>query len=133
VQRRGSYTDAPHRFQGFVVGETGGVWGRAQAVPGLAALNQGGAARVNSVSCARAGACSAGGVYTDGSGGVQGFVVGETGGVWGRAQAVPGLAALNQGGDARVNSVSCARAGKCSAGGFYLDGFGLQGFVVNES
>src|SRR5690348_5645058 len=45
-------------------------------------------------------------------------------GTWGRAQAVPGLAALNRGGDAQVSSVSCARAGECSAGGFYTDASG---------
>jgi len=114
---------------------SGGVWGRAQAVPGLAALNAGGFVQVVSVSCARAGECSAGGSYSGASGGhgQQGFVAGETGGVWGRAQAVPGLAALNQRGFAQVSSVSCARAGECSAGGSYLDNSGSQGFVVNES
>ena len=56
-----------------------------------------------------------------------------SGGVWGRAEAVPGLAALNRGGFARVFSVSCARAGECSAGGTYTDASGGQGFVVNES
>src|SRR5262249_59732295 len=40
----------------------GGSWGSAQEV--AAALNTGGFAEVNSVSCAKAGNCSAGGVYT---------------------------------------------------------------------
>src|SRR6266851_200135 len=128
----GFYLDGSGRRQGFVAGETNGVWGRAREVPGLAALNRGGTAEVGSVSCARAGQCSAGGFYRDGSGRVQGFVAGETGGVWGRAREVPGLAALNQG-NALVNSVSCARAGECSAGGTYTNASGGQGFVVNES
>jgi hypothetical protein len=115
------------------VGERGGAWGKAEAVPGLAALNTGGNAAVTSVSCARAGNCSAGGFYTDRSGRVQGFVVGETGGAWGTAEAVPGLAALNTGGNAAVTSVSCARAGNCSAGGDYIGRSGGQGFVVNEN
>ena len=38
---------------------------------------------------------------------------------WGRAAGVPGLAALNAGGNAPVNSVSCASAGNCTAGGYY--------------
>ena len=63
------------------------------------------------------GECSAGGFYLDASFHFQGFVVGETGGVWGQAQAVPGLAALNQGWNAQVSSVSCARAGGRAAGG----------------
>jgi hypothetical protein len=41
-----------------------------------------------------------------------------SGGTWGTAQEVPGTAALNIGGAAQVNSVSCGSAGNCSAGGF---------------
>jgi hypothetical protein len=126
-----------HAAAGARAAASGGVWGQAQEVPGLAALNAGGDARVTSVSCARAGDCGAGGGYTDGSGGVEGFVVSETKGVWGQAEAVPGLAALNAGGGAEVTSVSCASAGECSAGGFYEDstGFlsGVQAFVVSET
>jgi len=47
---------------------------------------------------------------------------------------VPGTAALNQGGIAQINSVSCATAGNCGAGGSYEDGSGdFQAFVVNKS
>ena len=54
-------------------------------------------------------------------------------GSWGRAIEVPGLGALDKGGNAKVSSVSCASAGNCAAGGFYRDGSGLyQGFVVSE-
>jgi hypothetical protein len=56
------------------------------------------------------------------------------GGTWGTAQEVPGTAALNKGGFAEITSVSCAKAGSCSAGGSYLDASGrLQAFVVNET
>ena len=51
----------------------------------------------------------------------------------GRAEAVPGLAALNTNGDATVSSVSCAAPGECSAGGVYMDGSGFQGFVLKET
>src|SRR5205823_13799586 len=51
---------------------------------------------------------------------------------WGTAREVPGTAALNQGGEAEVISVSCAAAGNCSAGGDYKDTSGnFQAFVVN--
>ena len=53
-------------------------------------------------------------------------------GSWGRAIQVPGLAALNTGGDAEVASVSCASAGNCAAGGDYSDGDAQQGFVAVE-
>ena len=52
---------------------------------------------------------------------------------WGTAEAVPGLAALNRGGDAQVVSVSCASAGNCGAGGFYETAKAPQvAFVVSE-
>src|SRR5690242_16865878 len=88
-----------------------GLCGRAVEVPGLSALATGPGAEVNSVSCASAGNCAAGGDYTDRGGHDQGFVVGERNGRWGAAIEVPGLAALNVGGFAQVMSVSCGSAG----------------------
>jgi hypothetical protein len=130
----GDYVDGSGHQQAFAVSETDGVWGTAKQVPGTAALNKGGAAVVASVSCAAAGACSAGGYYEDGSGHQQAFAVSETNGTWGTAKEVPGTAALNKGGVAEIASVSCATAGNCSAGGFYTDGSGhLQVFVVGET
>ena len=102
------------------------------------ALNTGGSALINSVSCASAGDCSAGGLYTAGSGPkgntrAQAFVVSQHNGSWGRARKVPGLAALNTRGDAVLYEVSCGAAGSCSAGGFYTDGSGHgQAFVVSQ-
>jgi hypothetical protein len=108
-------------------------WGRAIKVPGLEALNKGGNADVNEVSCASPGSCSAGGSYTDGHRHQQGFVAVERHGVWGRAIKVPGLAALNKGGDAEVSEVSCASPGSCAAVGSYDDGHHPeQGFVAVE-
>jgi hypothetical protein len=111
----------------------GGTWGSAQEVPGTAALNSGGSALVLSMSCATAGNCGAGGTYTDSSGDAQAFVASEVNGTWHPAIEVPGTAALNQGGHAQVYSVSCATAGDCAAGGFYIDGAGHdQAFVASE-
>jgi hypothetical protein len=130
----GSYTGKSGNIQAFVVGEVNGSWGTAEEVPGIAGLNAGGLAEFNSVSCASAGNCGAGGDYTDGPGNFQAFVVSETNGTWGTAEEVPGTAGLNAGGDASVTSVSCASAGKCSAGGDYTDGSGkFQAFVANET
>jgi hypothetical protein len=54
-------------------------------------------------------------------------------GVWGRAVEVPGLGALNAGGNARVSEVSCLAARNCATGGIYTDGAGhQQGFVAEE-
>jgi hypothetical protein len=118
-------------FRGFVAEERDGRWGKATGVPGLAALNKGGAADVSAVSCTSAGNCAAGGYYT-GTTAQQGYVVVERNGVWGTATAVPGLVALNTGGNAQVNGVSCASAGRCVAGGYYQNSKGLQGFVTVE-
>ena len=110
----------------------GGTWGTAEQVPGTANDNPNFPfASTSSVSCASPGKCSAGGVDEDSSGNGQAFVVSRVNGTWGTAVEVPGTAALNQGGYAQINSVSCARAGNCSAGGFYTDSSGHhQAFVV---
>jgi len=129
----GTYDDQ-RGSQGFVVTERDGVWGAATGVPGLGALNTGGGANVLSVSCASAGNCAAGGIYTYRHGQHrQGFVVTERDGVWGTAAGVPGLGALNKGGNASVSSVSCASPGNCAASGDYTDRSGhYQGFVATE-
>jgi hypothetical protein len=130
----GYYTDSSGHTQAFVVRQVNGTWRTAIEVPGTAALNQTGNAEVNSVSCASAGNCSAGGTYTDSSRNMQAFVVSEVNGTWHTALEVPGTATLNQGGNAFVQSVSCASAGNCSAGGGYTDSSGhRQAFVVKES
>ena len=100
-----------------MVSEKDGVWGRAEEIPGLAALRTGRFASVLSLSCARPGDCGAGGSYEETSFVVQGFVVSDTHGAWRRAEEVPGLAALNMNGDATISSVSCTAPGECSAGG----------------
>jgi len=128
----GGAEDDSGNQHGFVAAERNGTWGQAIEVPGLAALNTGGNANVVSMSCASAGSCAAGGYYVDGAGWYQGFVASEDNGTWGNATEVPGLAALNAGGDAGVNSVSCATPGSCAAGGNYADRSDRydQGFVT---
>ena len=142
----GLYRDNfPHanENQAFVVSEVNGTWQQAEEVPGAAALNHVprllGGTEINSVSCASAGNCSAGGDYTDSSSLQQAFVVSEVNGTWQQAEEVPGTATLNNLppnsnlGGAQVNSVSCASAGNCSAGGDYTDSSSLQqAFVVSE-
>ena len=121
-------------LQGFVAAERYGRWDRAIEVPGLGALNTGASAEVDSVSCASAGNCAAGGYYSDSTGGEQGFVAVERHGVWGTAIKVPGLSALNTREGAGVSSVSCAPAGTCAAGGSYTDRRGhFQGFVASQT
>jgi hypothetical protein len=128
----GFYTDASRRSQAFVVGQLRGRWGKAIEVPGTAGLNHAGA-QITSVSCASAGNCAGGGFYTDASRRTQAFVVGQVRGRWGKAIEVPGTPSLNHG-DAQINSLSCASAGNCGAGGFYTDAsHGTEAFVISET
>jgi len=129
----GSYADHSGRYQAFVVSRVSGKWGRAVEVPGTAKLNAGGDADVDSVSCAAPGSCTAGGFYTDRAGHLQAFVASQVKGKWDTALEVPGTAELNAGGQAGVNSLSCAAPGSCTAGGFYTDGSGNgQAFVATK-
>jgi hypothetical protein len=130
----GGYTDSSGGGQAFVVSQSNGTWHTAIEVPGTAALNTGGAADIAALSCASAGNCSAGGGYADSSGRFQVFVVSQSNGTWHTAIEVPGTAALNKGGGAQINSVSCAAAGKCSTGGSYADSaHRAQAFVDSET
>ena len=124
----GHYRDSSGHDQALVVSKVNGTWGTAIEVPGTAALEQGGGAATTSVSCASAGNCTAGGDY-----GAQVFVDSQVNGTWGTAIEVPGTAALNQGLQAYIFSVSCGSAGNCTAGGYYADStFGEQAFVASQ-
>jgi hypothetical protein len=128
----GHYGDLHSKQQAFVANEVNGTWHTAIEVPGTAALNQGGAADVASVSCGSAGRCSAGGHYSDVYGQWQAFVANEVNGTWHAAIEVPGTAALNQGDYGSVTSISCTSPGNCSAGGHYSGGSFPRAFVANE-
>ena len=108
-------------------------WGRATVIPGLAALDAGGSARVAALSCGAWRTCSAGGQYRDAGARLQPFLVDEAGGVWRNAIEVPGIARLNGGGRAVVDAISCRSGSSCSAGGQYLDRAGhYQVFVIDK-
>src|SRR5260370_41156564 len=94
-----------------------GTWRTAREIPGTAALNRGGHAQVNSVSCSSPGNCSAGGGYTDRVRRTQAFGVSEVKGTRDTAIEVPGAAALNKA-IAQVRAVSCGSAGSCSGLGW---------------
>lgn len=117
----------------LVVNEVNGIWHAAIQVPGTATLDHGQNALVTSVSCPSAGNCAAGGNYWYGAT-AGSFVVDEVNGTWHTAIQVPGLAALQQGSGASLNSLSCGAPGRCSAGGNvgYYGYYGSQPFVVSE-
>jgi len=128
----GGYYTTSTAQEAFVVNQTGGSWGAAKET--AASLNTGEGAQVTSVSCASPGNCAAGGYYTTSTGAQEAFVVNQTGGSWGAAKEVPGTAALNTRGQAKVYSVSCTSPGNCSAGGSYFaTGPYIGAFVVTET
>jgi hypothetical protein len=136
----GSYGNFSGQTAPFVVAETGGVWGKAQVIPGTAGYYN---TSVNSISCASPGNCSAGGdlmTYTgaDAPWLSQAYVVNENDGTWGTAEIVPGTSALNVGDAAAVNSISCTGVGDCTAGGYYDTSpwdteANFEAFVVDET
>ena len=88
----------------------------------------------DSVSCGAPGDCSASGSYTDASGAQQAFVADQSAGTWGSAEEVPGTAALNGGGQAAAQSVSCAPGGLCNAVGQYQNvKLNTEVFAVSQS
>ena len=109
--------------------ETNGSWGDAQEVSGV-----GNDPVIDSVSCGSAGNCAAGGYYLASEDNWQAYVVNETDGVWGETEEVPGIATLDTGQNASIYSLSCASAGNCAAGGYYVDSSNNnQVFVVSET
>jgi hypothetical protein len=120
-------------YRSFVVSQVAGTWGPARLLRGLPAVAAGGfqGGGVTSVSCASAGNCSAGGAYDDKSGAGHAFVVSQVAGVWGAAREVRGAGASPPGGyGPEVTSVSCARAGNCTAVGY--DNGTARSFVVSQ-
>jgi hypothetical protein len=108
----GSYNDGSGRGQAFVASQVNGTWHAARQVPGTASINTGGMARIATLSCSSTGNCAGGGSYSDHAGQVQAFVVREANGTWQAATPLPGLAALNAGGNAAVSSLSCPSPGQ---------------------
>jgi len=110
---------------------TSGTWDPAFAAPGAVQLNAGGTASMTAISCTGPGDCSAGGNYLDGSTNQQGLTATEVNGTWQAAQPIPGLAALNAGGQVFVEAISCSSPGNCVVGGQYHTATaGLNSFEV---
>jgi hypothetical protein len=109
---------------GFVLEEVNGKWGKPEAIPGLAGLDAGDVLAIDDAACAAPGYCTVTGEYSTGfSSDVpppsSAFVVDEAGYRWRTAAEIPGLAALNVGGDAGSTVLSCPSPGNCTIVGDY--------------
>jgi Bacterial Ig-like domain (group 3) len=141
----GSFTKSAFEPEPYVIDETGGAWGDAQQIPGLAALGAGpdSAPAVAALSCWSPGYCTLGGYYsyeTIGSWDYDtGFLADETGGTWGKAHYVPGLRAprANSPNASDVTAVSCTADGFCGAAGADSDTYApndvVGAFLVNKA
>ena len=120
----GTYDVGRYRQRAYLASQVRGTWGKAERVPGLAALDKGGYESIGPVSCAAAGDCVAAGAYTTGAHRQQGFVISEAHGIWSRARPLPGLAKLSGGRFSALSAVSCAVPGSCAVTGVYGPGHG---------
>jgi hypothetical protein len=117
----GGVENAAGKFGLFVISLSRGRWGTARALPGVAALNKGGAPQLYTISCATPGNCVAGGYANDATFHEHAFEATMSGGMWTVARRLPGLAALDTGAQSGVDAVSCPTAGHCGATGYYQD------------
>jgi hypothetical protein len=130
----GNYTDTSGGYQAWIADQVDGSWHAAREFPGTAALNTGGTGATGWLSCPTAGNCSAVGWYYDGHN-TGPFVATQVHGTWHTAQQVRGLAAIDQGGSAMLNAVSCSPAHNCGAVGVYTKGRShrLHAFAVSQT
>ena len=133
----GFYVDSAGHSEGLLLAETAGRWtlGVEAVLPANAATDP--SVRLNSISCASAGNCSAVGDYKaeDSSGFSEGLLLTETAGSWGTGveAVLPADGATPIEGSSLV-AVSCASAGNCSAVGSSFDGTGnFPGLLVTET
>jgi len=109
-------------FQAFIIEQKEGVWGNAQPIPGMAALDGGRGSEILSISCSSPGNCAVVGDADDLSATPamtpRGFVVSEVNGVWSMVDALPPPAPSASVKTSVLRSVSCTAPGDCLAGGF---------------
>jgi hypothetical protein len=129
----GTETDVDGHIQTYAQQTNSGGEEAIQRLTSSTALNVGGTALANSVSCASDGNCVVVGHYTDATGRWQPFIAEEKDGTWQNTMPVPGIATLDVGHFSDLQSVSCASAGNCATLGFYTDASGNgQVLTVDE-
>lgn len=108
----GSYATNNLLQGAFVMSESGGTWGSAEALAGLdKEINP----AMTSIFCPAAGDCAAVGTYLDARGFTHAFVIDETDGTWGDAQDFVTVGDIGHGDFLGTPLVSCVSAGNCLA------------------
>ena len=118
------------------------AWQPTFAAPGLDGTGEPAQPDNGEVSCAGTSYCAMVGLWVTGrtDSNLTAYVWDRIKGSWDTPMQIPGLAALNIGGDADATAVSCATAGNCAAIGWYSPahsnggyGYGGDPFVVGEA
>lgn len=113
----GTYSTSSGVQQSWIATAVKGAWSKAEEVPGIGALDEGGSAtngwgaQLISASCPAEGYCVGVGDYAGKSGG-RVFVVDEVRGTWHQATGLPGLGLLSTNSGVVPTVVSCASAGR---------------------
>jgi len=124
----GVYNTVDARLEAFASSEVNGTWRRGQMLqmPANALANP----KVffygfGELACSSTGNCAVGGQYRDNQGNYQGFVIGQTNGLWLRAnEVVLPSGALYAGQNGGVVALSCPAKNACRAGAAYVDANG---------
>ena len=125
----GGFFFGSNGIEGFLADRSGGIWSTAIEIPGFSSRPPG-TIFINGVACSDSSTCAAVG-FLDELQGQSAFLNQRTGGTWGTAVSIPGLAALSQGNGESARSVACARNGNCVIGGSYTDASQIEsGFLT---
>jgi hypothetical protein len=131
----GNYQTNAEVWEGLILAETHGKWGRAFEAPLPAGAPIAGQnAVLLSVTCTSAGTCAAGGSYVDAAGHEQALLVSGSGRSWTAAPSPTPPADADIDPSVIPSSISCPAAGECAAVGTYLNP--LQnplGLLLSES
>jgi hypothetical protein len=118
----GNYETDAEVWEGLIVSEHDGHWGRAVEAPlPEGAPIEGQDAVLLSVTCSPGASCTAAGKYVDPSGHQQGLLVSGAGGHWTAAPAPTAPSDANSDPNITPSSVSCADTGDCAAVGTYVN------------
>jgi hypothetical protein len=108
----GGLATGPANGRAFAAVYKRGIWRQPTIIPGLEDT----LSEVMAVSCPSPGNCTVGGWYQQPTRLIQAFAADEVNGTWGHYQDLGGLAQLNAGGVAEIDSMSCGSPGDCVGG-----------------
>lgn len=131
----GNYETNAEVWEGLILPETDGKWGRALEAPlPVGAPVAGQNSVLLSVTCSPAGTCAAAGDYVDAFGHEQALLVSGSGRNWTAATSPPAPADADSDPNIIPSSISCPVVGECAAVGTYVNPLqNSLGLLLSES